>query len=359
MHAARQDEGTERPHRPEDLRESTRVDLKQSVDLRFENLERFISESSLNISATGMFIKSDDPQPAGSCLSFALALDGGEKLIQGFGEVVWYRRQDEGPDHPAGMGIRFLHLDAESRELIRWTVTRRYITGAGPRDVDEIRSEIRRAAERETDPEPAEQAHGISGDRNRRRLHAYAGCASVDRGRGSGRALLPALALAALAFAGLVLLPPAPVPIDPAVPTALATDEIAAPMIEQATVTPPSSRAEVTTQTPLIDLAQAWALSWSEQRIDDYLSFYAAGFRPPGGQDRAEWRAGRETRILKPREIEVRLAHLTVELLAADRARVSFDQSYRSDNYQDTVRKTLELVREGDDWWILEERVVG
>ena len=74
---------------------------------------------------------------------------------------------------------------------------------------------------------------------------------------------------------------------------------------------------------------------------------------------RGNWEALRRTRILGPGRIEVRLSAIAVESLGAERARVSFDQSYRSDGYSDRVRKTLELVREGDGWKILGETVDG
>ncbi len=107
---------------------------------------------------------------------------------------------------------------------------------------------------------------------------------------------------------------------------------------------------------PLVDLAAAWALAWSEQRASDYLRFYAQEFQLPQGLGRSEWEELRRERILRPRLIEVRLSAVETETIDDQRARVSFDQSYRSDTYRDQVRKTLELVREGDAWKILVER---
>ncbi len=106
-----------------DDRISNRVPLERQVVMRFEDFDGFMTECSMNISATGMFIGCREPQPAGSVLDFKFALDDGDQLIRGYGEVMWARRRDDGPERPAGMGVRFLHLDAESRELIRWTVS--------------------------------------------------------------------------------------------------------------------------------------------------------------------------------------------------------------------------------------------
>ena len=106
----------------------------------------------------------------------------------------------------------------------------------------------------------------------------------------------------------------------------------------------------------LTEVAQAWARAWSEQRVDAYLELYARDFRPPQSLSRDEWENQRRSRILQPQQIEVRLSTIEVEPINDQRTRISFDQSYRSDSYSDSVRKTLELVREGGSWKILVER---
>lgn len=374
-----------------DDRESNRVPLERQVALRFEDFEGFITECSMNISATGMFIRCSDPQPAGSVLDFEFSMVDGEKLVRGYGEVMWARRQDSGPDHPAGMGIRFLHLDAESRELIRWTVTRRYITGAGPCDLDEIRTAMRRAAEEESADSEQRPAAGMAGaafgiavppepgEALPRYREAGFGAAAV--GRSPRRPLRLVLPLAVLALGGLFWLrapsrvdaaahqgadqiatvEPVATPEAPVVPAARpAVVPAAEPATEPAVNNPPEpafSKGAIE-QTPA-DLATAWASAWSEQRATDYLAHYAAGFRPPRGLTRHAWEKQRQVRILRPRSIAVVLSGVTAEELGPDRARVRFQQTYQSDTYRDVVNKTLELVREAGDWRILEERVDG
>ncbi len=410
------------PSRGPDDRENNRVPLERQVTLRFEDFEGFVTECSMNISATGMFIRCDDPQPAGSVLDFELSLADGEKLVRGYGEVMWARRHDDGPDHPAGMGVRFLHLDAESRELIRWTVTRRYITGAGPCDLDELKSAMRQAAEDETAAREhsAPESGGLAGieippepgeERPRPRYYE-AGCAAAAGGRQPMRPLRLVLPLAALALGGLYLLR-APSPVDAAAHVDMdevAATESAAPAAEPAVAAgenppqPPfskggSQKGGVEGDTPGVgagpaspevvnaaaavgvkaaspwaadaapaataaeadpsSLAAAWARAWSEQRAADYLACYAADFQPPRGLHRRDWEAQRRLRIAKPRSIEVELSGVTVETLGPDRARVRFRQAYRSETYRDVVRKILELVREDGGWRILEERVAS
>ncbi len=90
--------------------------------MSFENLEGFMSEFSVNISTTGMFVRSSEPRPAGTMLGFQLSLADGQPLIRGHGEVVWVRRHDGGTEHPAGMGIRFVYDTDLDRLKIEQTV---------------------------------------------------------------------------------------------------------------------------------------------------------------------------------------------------------------------------------------------
>ena len=373
------------------LRESTRIELEREVTLSFENLEGFMNEFSVNISTTGMFVRSREPRPAGTLLGFQLSLSDGQPLIRGHGEVVWVRRADEGPDRPAGMGIRFVDLDAESRRLIRWAVVRSCFQDDG-RHLD--LSELQATAAVEAAAELGQPAGAASSQL--RRMYSFAGCASARPERRFRPRLRPLLPLAALVVGCLYLMPgftgsAAVTPIEPA-PTALAErapePAVAAPVAVPEKVMPvaetvPAGETAVPTVEPaaaetmpaaetvplpetvpaarrqLVDVARAWARAWSDQRVDDYLGFYAAGFRPADGTSRGEWAAQRRVRILKPRHIEVALGSIVTEPMGSERAVVTFDQAYRSDSYRDRVRKTLELVRHDGGWKILAERVEG
>ena len=46
-------------------------------------------------------------------------------LIEGRGEVAWVCDRGSQPDHPPGMGIRFLDLDRDSQEVVRRAVEER------------------------------------------------------------------------------------------------------------------------------------------------------------------------------------------------------------------------------------------
>jgi Flp pilus assembly protein TadD len=112
------------------------------------------------------------------------------------------------------------------------------------------------------------------------------------------------------------------------------------------------------TDASVLRSAKAWAQAWSAQDVDAYLAFYAADFKTPDGQSRADWEKDRRARVSGPRSIKVTLRDVKVVARDDRHAAVIFQQSYRSDRFRGRTRKTLEMVRIGDDWRILEE-VVG
>jgi len=127
------------PQQPFDLssvpRDSRRVPIAAQVTFKFERFAGFISEYSQNISPTGMYISTNQPEPPGSVLDFEFQLGDGFEIIQGKGEVVWIRAVSEGPTRPAGMGIRFLELSEGSKELIYRIVDQYVQDGGTPFDV--------------------------------------------------------------------------------------------------------------------------------------------------------------------------------------------------------------------------------
>ena len=108
----------------------------------------------------------------------------------------------------------------------------------------------------------------------------------------------------------------------------------------------------------VVETVFEWAAAWSKQDVDTYLSFYGVGFSPPGGMARDAWESQRRVRLLKPDVIEVDVEDVSVEMRAGDRADVEFAQGYRSDTYQDQVRKRLRMAWDGFDWKIIGEQEV-
>ncbi len=85
--------------------------------------------------------------------------------------------------------------------------------------------------------------------------------------------------------------------------------------------------------TDLAEVVESWARAWSEQRVEDYLGFYADEFLPSGGMSRPDWESRRRQRLEAPEFINVEVAILDSVTEAADRARVTFLQAYESNTY--------------------------
>ncbi len=106
-------------------------------------------------------------------------------------------------------------------------------------------------------------------------------------------------------------------------------------------------------------LLYGWAQAWSQQQVDAYLLYYSSQFQPPEGRDREQWASRRRSRVSNPNYISVTLEALRIGSRAPGTAHAEFVQAYRSDSYQDTVVKRLDLVQEDGSWRILTEKVVS
>jgi len=98
-------------------RRFARTALSLLVQYRFNTFEDFLAEYSVNLSAGGMFIRTDTPKDEGSIIYLQFSLKDGSRLVEGMGRVV--RVNPPGvPGRTAGMGIEFLNFDEESMSLI-------------------------------------------------------------------------------------------------------------------------------------------------------------------------------------------------------------------------------------------------
>ncbi len=106
----------------------TRIPLAAQVRLQYASILDFHESQSVNISRSGMFVASGSPGPVGSLVDFEFCLEDGLVLLKGKGEVV---RVTESP--LAGMGVRFLELDEDSRKCIARIVEINEQEGRAPR----------------------------------------------------------------------------------------------------------------------------------------------------------------------------------------------------------------------------------
>jgi len=144
---------------------------------------------------------------------------------------------------------------------------------------------------------------------------------------------------------------------EPAAPQAAPVHAEEAKPTIAAAKPPAAPSAKSDPETEILRSVRAWAQAWSKQDVDAYLSFYAAEFKTPHGESRADWEQQRRARVGGPSKIKVALRDIKVVRRDERHVAVTFQQAYRSDRFQGRTRKTLEMVRVGDDWRILEEVV--
>lgn len=95
-----------------DATRDPRAGVVAPVRYRYESFIDFIETQSVNVSRSGLFIASKHALPVGSVIEFEFSLADGFALLRGTGQVVRTSAS------PAGMGVRFLNVDEQSRKLI-------------------------------------------------------------------------------------------------------------------------------------------------------------------------------------------------------------------------------------------------
>jgi len=104
---------------------SPRIPVPGDAEILVETFGQFLTQHAQNLSEGGMFLRSSAPAPPGARINFAIRLADGSTLVRGVGEVMWTREPGDDPSKPPGMGIRFIELEDDARELIRRLVTER------------------------------------------------------------------------------------------------------------------------------------------------------------------------------------------------------------------------------------------
>jgi murein L,D-transpeptidase YafK len=103
----------------------------------------------------------------------------------------------------------------------------------------------------------------------------------------------------------------------------------------------------------IIDFVEKWRKSWVEKDIKTYMSCYSDNFRS-GALNKNSWRQKKTYLNKKYEFIQVGIDNLVVER-TDKKAKVSFFQKYKSDRYQTSGTKTLQLVMEDGKWMIEKE----
>jgi murein L,D-transpeptidase YafK len=102
---------------------------------------------------------------------------------------------------------------------------------------------------------------------------------------------------------------------------------------------------------------ESWRTDWESRDLNKYLDHYAVNFFSDKVSSRDEWRVIRKSVTEEKSSIAVNLNNLTIAHLPMpqDTMLVMFDQSYKSDTAQTTLRKRQYWQREGSRWKIIYE----
>src|SRR3954463_14162544 len=109
----------QRPGMIQETRKNPRAKvLSMTVRYKSATIDEFIEHHSHDVSRGGMFIKTPSPFPAGTLLTFEVRISEATRVMQGVGRVVWKREASSAtaPDSPAGMGVKFIKLDDDSKQ---------------------------------------------------------------------------------------------------------------------------------------------------------------------------------------------------------------------------------------------------
>jgi type IV pilus assembly protein PilZ len=100
-----------------DRRVHTRVTVDIEVD--YKSADNFLFAYITDISAMGIFIRTNAPEPPGTKLNLSFAPPGGPRLNLE-GRVMWVNpfRPGSYDNINPGMGVQFVDLSAEQREQI-------------------------------------------------------------------------------------------------------------------------------------------------------------------------------------------------------------------------------------------------
>jgi len=104
---------------------------------------------------------------------------------------------------------------------------------------------------------------------------------------------------------------------------------------------------------------RTWASAWSAQNVEAYLAAYSPDFVPASGVRRDQWVQQRRERIGKARNPQVSLDRMVISTQGPDTARVQFQQRYQASGMDETISKTLAMVRAPDGCWLIRSEVAG
>ena len=181
--------------------------------------------------------------------------------------------------------------------------------------------------------------------------------ASSNTGSAKPPPTLPALPNAKPA-APVANTPPTVAPPTVAATAPAKTPVASAPATSPAPATPVAPIAPANSDKEVAAVVRSWAAAWSAKDVKSYFAFYGKSFDLPGSMSRSAWENERRQRIIGKKTISVKLENLSVSS-SGNTATAKFRQDYRANGLAVSSRKTLELQKSGDRWYIVKELVGG
>jgi outer membrane protein assembly factor BamE len=107
-------------------------------------------------------------------------------------------------------------------------------------------------------------------------------------------------------------------------------------------------------ETEVVAMLEDWRGAWAEKNVAKYIAFYAPEYK---GEytNRSTWEAQRRQRLAAAKNIRIDMTDARVLITAPEKARVSMQQRYRSDGFEESGAKSLYLVKRGGKWLIENE----
>ena len=123
--AAGKRQGAPEEKRPagRERRQAPRILVNIEVD--YGNKDHFLFAYIKDISATGIFVRTDTPEPPGARLNLRFTPTKGGRVLDLEGEVIWINplRPGTAENINPGMGIRFVELSDDDRCDLQKLVT--------------------------------------------------------------------------------------------------------------------------------------------------------------------------------------------------------------------------------------------
>lgn len=104
----------------------------------------------------------------------------------------------------------------------------------------------------------------------------------------------------------------------------------------------------------VLSALKGWREAWISMNSEAYFDFYS-----PKYTSRESWRAARRARLMTAQKISLDLSDIQFVMQDSKHATSTFQQSYRSALYQDTLQKTLYWEESKGKWHIVNEVVSG